>query len=97
MVEELCEQLLVVCVADAHHGEFEEAGHGGRQDKDLLAVNLHVQQHASGGEGFEDVLGFGGGLLPDFGGGSDVERLDGKQRDQGRLIAGKEDREDAEK
>ena len=90
LVEKLGEQLLVVCVADAHHGELKEASHGRRQNKDLLAVDFHVEQHAAGGKGLEDVLGFGGGFLPDFGGGGDVEWLDGKQRDQGRLIAGEE-------
>ena len=90
LVEELGEQLLVVTVADAHHGELKEAGHGRRQDKNLLAVHLHVKQHAFGGKGLEDLLGFGGGLLPDFGRGGNVEGLDRQQRYQGCLIAGKE-------
>jgi hypothetical protein len=41
-------------------------------------------------------LGFGGGLLPHLGRGSNVEGLDGKQGHEGCFIAGKEFRQDAE-
>ena len=49
LIEELGEELLVVAVANAHHGELEESGHGRRQGKDLFALQFHVEQHAFGG------------------------------------------------
>lgn len=96
LVVELGEEFLVVAVAEAHHGELEESGHGGREDKYLLAAYLHVEEHSAGGEGFEDVLRFGIGLLPGFGCGAHIERLDGEKSDQGCFVFGEEHLKDLE-
>ena len=94
LVEKLGEEFLVVVVADAHHGKFEEAGHRRRHYERLTMVRVDVKHHAARGESFEDVAGLGFGLLPEtrrcFGG----EGLDGKQCDEFGFRRGEQHLED---
>ncbi len=55
LVEQLCQQFLVVPVAQTHHGEFEETRHGRRKDEEPFLFKLHVQQHSPRSEVFEDL------------------------------------------
>ena len=96
LVEKFGEEFLVVVVADAHHGEFKEAGHRRRHDEHLAMARVDVEHHAPRGQRFEDVAGLGFGLLPEqrccFG----REGPDRKQRDEFGLCRREQDFEDLE-
>ena len=91
---ELREPLLVDVPPHPHHRELEEAGHGGRQDVERLAVLLEVEEDRAGGEALEHVRGLGERHAPGLRRGRRAEGLDGQPGDELRLPRAEEDLED---
>ncbi len=96
LVEQFRQQLLVVPVAHAHHGEFEESGHGRREHEEPLLPHLHVQQHSPGSEVLQSRPGLALRLLPVPRRGGHCKWPYGKQGHQGRLLLREEHLEDPE-
>ena len=95
LVVELGQQFLVDVAAQAHHGEFEEAGHGRRQHIRGNAVrSRHVEQDGAAGQFVEDLLRLTLLHLPHLGRVACREGADGQQRHQPGLLLAKEQLQD---
>ena len=93
-VQQLGQGALVDVGAHAHHGEFEETGHGRREDVQAPPLVHAVQQERALGEALEQLLGGALRQLPGTGCLARGERPQRELRQQVRVLLVEEQRED---
>ena len=94
-VQQLGQRVLVEVGPHAHHGEFEEAGHGRREDVEAPPLMHPIEEKRAFGEAVEQALGGALRQLPRARGPAHREGAQGQLRQQLRVSLVEEEREDA--
>jgi len=96
LVEHLAQRPLIDVLADPHHRELEETGHGRRQGVRRFAVLVEVDEHGPAGQLVEHLAAFVAAKLPAAARPIDREGPNGQFRDEVGLALAEQHLENAE-